>query len=95
VVSIDLFDKPATCQKVWSRLLEGVVLDALEAGTVEASADGALVQAMLGTLPAASWQKAPTVGLGEEFRADLEEDRHATALVCEETVVHGSLVAAG
>jgi hypothetical protein len=31
VVSVDLFDRPATCRKVWGRLLSGLVLDALEA----------------------------------------------------------------
>ena len=31
VVACDLFDKPSTCEKVWKRLLSGVMLDALEA----------------------------------------------------------------
>jgi len=31
VVALDVFDKPATCQKVWDRLLTGFVMDALEA----------------------------------------------------------------
>jgi hypothetical protein len=30
VVSVDLFDQPATCRKVWGRLLSGLILDALE-----------------------------------------------------------------
>ena len=29
VVSVDLFDKPSTCQKVWDRMLSGVVFDAM------------------------------------------------------------------
>jgi hypothetical protein len=94
VVSVDLFDRPATCQKVWHRLLEGVVLDALEAGAVEATGDAAQVQAMLSALQDTPWQLAPAVGVGEEFRADLEGDRHASALVREGAVVHGSLIAA-
>src|SRR4051812_19163884 len=32
VVAVDVFDRPSTCQKVWARLLSGVVMDALEAG---------------------------------------------------------------
>lgn len=40
VVSVDVFDKPATCQKVWDRLLSGVFFDALEAGNTEKSASG-------------------------------------------------------
>lgn len=92
LVSVDLFDKPSTCRKVWERLLDGVILDALEAGTIETTADGAQVQDMLAALRNASWQKAPPIGVGEEFRADLEGDRHASALVRDETLVHGSLV---
>jgi hypothetical protein len=95
VVSVDLFDKAATCQKVWDRLLEGLVLDALEAGAVEATADAGQVQVMLSVLQDALWQPAPTVGVGKEFRADLEGDRHASALVHEGAVVHGSFIAAG
>ena len=30
VVTIDLFDKPTTCGRVWNRLLSGAILDALE-----------------------------------------------------------------
>jgi hypothetical protein len=95
LVSVDLFDKPSTCRKVWDRLLEGVVLDALEPGSTETTVDAGQVQALLSALRNASWHKAPAIGLGEEFRTDLEGDRHATALVREETIVHGSLVAAG
>jgi hypothetical protein len=95
VVSVDLFDKPATCRKVWDRLLEGVVLDALEAGEVEAAADAGQVKVMLAALHDAPWKPAPAVGVGEELRADLEGDRHASALLREGTLVHGSLVAAG
>jgi hypothetical protein len=95
VVSVDLFDKPATCQKAWDRLLEGLVLDALEAGSVEATADAGQVQTMLSVLQDALWQPAPTVGVGEEFRADLAGDRHASALVREGALVHGSWFAAG
>ena len=34
-MSVDFFDKLATCQKVWDRLLSGVVFDALVAGETE------------------------------------------------------------
>jgi hypothetical protein len=95
VVSVDLFDKPATCRKVWDRLLSGLVMDALEAGPDAGQADAADVQGLLMVLRQAPWQKAPAVGAGEEFRAELEADRHASALTLSGTVVHGSLVVAG
>ena len=53
---------------------------------------------MLATLAAlrnAPWKESPAVGVGEEFRADLEGDRHASALVREGALVHGSWFAAG
>jgi hypothetical protein len=95
LVSVDLFDKPTTCRKVWDRLLTGVVLDALEAGPGPQQVGEADVQRVLASLRDAPWQQAPAVGAGEEFRAAMEEDRHATALTSGGAVVHGSLVAAG
>ena len=95
VTSVDLFDKPATCQKVWDRLLTGPIMDALEAGPAASSVGGDEVLATLATLRNAPWKESPAVGVGEEFRADLEGDRHASALSYEGSVVHGSLVAAG
>ncbi len=95
VVSVDLFDKPATCRRVWDRLLSGVILDALEAASQPDRAQAADVQQVLQTLGDAAWQQVPAVGAGEEFRADLGSDRHGSALTHGGTVVHGSLVLAG
>jgi hypothetical protein len=91
VVSVDLFDKPATCRKVWDRLLTGLVMDALE-GTAGEPAQPAAVQGVLTALRAATWQPAPAVGVGEEYRAETSPDGHASALACDGAVVHGSLV---
>jgi len=95
VVSMDLFDRPATCRKVWDRLLTGVVLDALEAGPRQERAGPDAVQEVLATLRDAPWRQGQAVGAGEEFRAEMDGDRHASALACNGTVVHGSLVAVG
>jgi hypothetical protein len=95
VVSLDLFDKPATCKKVWDRLLTGLVLDALETTGAQQPTAEADVQGALAALTSAAWQASPAVGTGEEFRAEMEGDRHASALVCDGAVVHGSLVIAG
>jgi hypothetical protein len=95
VVSIDVFDKPATCQKVWDRLLTGMVMDSLETPAAADQIDGDLVQQQLAALRQAAWQSSPPVGVGEEFRAELDKDRHASALTCEGNMVHGSLVCAG
>jgi hypothetical protein len=95
VVSVDLFDKPATCRKVWGRLLTGVVMDALESGPTQEPAGKEQVEEALASLRAAPWQLVPPAGAGEEYRSDAEGGRHATALVLGESVIHGSLVVAG
>jgi hypothetical protein len=95
VVSVDLFDKPATCRKVWDRLLTGVVLDAVEAGPTAEQAGADKVQETLDHLQAAAWQQTQPVGAGEEYRSDTDDGRHASALVLGGAVVHGSLVTAG
>ncbi|MBV9126212.1 MAG: hypothetical protein JO112_22920 [Planctomycetes bacterium] len=95
VVSVDLFDRPATCGKVWDRLLTGVVLDALEAGPRPEHAGPDAVQEVVAALREAPWQPGQAIGAGEEFRAEMAGDRHASALVCDGAVVHGSLVALG
>ena len=56
LVSADLFDKPATCRKVWNRMLTGVVLDALEAARAQATARTANVQGV-SSLRLGSWQR--------------------------------------
>ncbi len=95
VVGLDLFDKPETCRKVWNRLLTGVAIEALE--TQEKAEDAAAeadVRSVLDRLSAAEWSPAPAVGEGSEFRYDPEPGTHASALVFDNAVLHGSLVVA-
>jgi hypothetical protein len=94
VVALDVFDKPETCRKVWERLLSGVVLDALEAGEPATVAGPADVEALLNRLRGSSWEPAPAVGEGQEYRADADGQTHASALVCDGAVLHGSVVVA-
>jgi len=95
VVSCDLFDKPSTCEKVWKRLLSGVVLDALEAKAGEAHAEPAEVERVINGLGDQPWEHADPVGEGEELRAASDQGDHASALVFDDVVVHGSVLCAG
>jgi hypothetical protein len=90
VVAVDVFDKAATCRKVWARLLTGVVLDALEAPDAAEVAQPADVAALLDRLRQAPWEPAPAVGEGQELRAAPEPTTHASALVVEGALLHGS-----
>ena len=94
VVAIDVFDKPATCGKVWDRLLSGVVIDALEVGETDQHATVADVEQLVATAGDLPWEQGAAVGEGEEYRAESNRGDHASALSFEQTVVHGSIVAA-
>ena len=91
VLTVDVFDKPTTCQKVWNRLLSGVVFDALEAGQVEKHAQVEDVERLLDATNEAKWEQAEAVGEGEEYRAAFADDL-ASALALQDTVVHGGVV---
>lgn len=74
--------------------MTGVIMDALEAGSREERAEGADLQTLLNLLRGASWKKTTAVGAGDEYRFDTDDDKHASALVFNDTVVHGSLITA-
>lgn len=94
VVAIDLFDKPTTCGRVWNRLLSGAILDALEVREAEKQAEHADVERALTGLTNLSWEPAESVSEGEEYRAESPTGDHASALVFNGTLVHGSVVCA-
>lgn len=93
LVTADVFDKPATCEKVWSRLLSGLVLDALTPGQAEGSPDSVQVGQLLREVRDAVWTQTETVGEGQEYRAEFN-GKVGSALVLDGTLVHGSVVAA-
>jgi hypothetical protein len=92
IVALDLFDKPATCRKVWKRLLSGVVLDALEVQPGDAQVEVSQVERVMATVSSLSWEKADQVGEGEEYRASAD-GLLVSALVYQGVPVHASAVA--
>ena len=94
VVSVDVFDKPTTCQKVWDRMLSGVVFDALESGKAEETASADDVEQLLNVAGDLPWEKADAVGEGEEYRAESKRGDHASALALDDSVIHGSVMTA-
>lgn len=93
VVCLELFDKPATCEKVWDRLVSGYLLDVLRDGEPGESAGERDVAQVIGATKAAQWAHVPAVGEGDEFRAEFGKD-HASALCLGSQLVHGSVVGA-
>lgn len=92
VVTADVFDKSATCQKLWDKLLSGMVLDALME-KAQASPDSSQVEKMVNEARNAAWVQTEAVGEGQEYRAEFD-GKVGSALVLDGSLVHGSLVAA-
>jgi hypothetical protein len=93
LVSVDLFDTPETCRKVWPRVVGGMAMDALEEqSTTTVSADD--VSAAVETLRTAPWKAVTPAGAGEEERSDFDR-WHGSVLTLKGTLIHGSLVTAG
>ena len=93
VVCVDLFDKTATCRKAWDRLLSGCILDALEGKAPESQVDARAVEQVMAESMATAWTETPTVGEGQEFRAEFQGSV-GSALLLEESVVHMNVLMA-
>lgn len=94
IVTVDVFDKATTCGRVWDRLLSGGILDALEVKQAEKQAETADVERVLNGVGAMPWESAEPIGEGEDYRAESPTGDHASALVFDGTLVHGSVVCA-
>lgn len=93
VVSVDVFDKPATCQKVWSRLISGPILDALLHESGEDVPTREKVEEWVHSAGSYPWEEVAPVGEGEELRAHVETGEEGSALMYAGTLVHGSVIA--
>ena len=89
VIAIDILDKPATLEKIWSRVQEGLLLDLLEMPNQghQASAD---VSAKLYSVRNLAWYEVKPVGLGDQYRAR-SDGILADALLYEGSLVHASI----
>jgi hypothetical protein len=94
LVSVDFFDKPSTCQKVWDRLLSGMVFDAMESEQSDTGASVADVEQLIANAADLTWQPVDTVGEGTDHRAESSRGDHASALVLDGVIVHGNILAA-
>jgi hypothetical protein len=93
IVGCDLFDKPSTCQKVWDRLLSGHVFGALETKKSNKESEASDIEEMIKTTSHAAWELAEPIGEGTEYRAEFDHGEHASALMLDDSFVHGSVLA--
>ncbi len=87
VAGVDLFDQPATLQKLWGKLVRAYALDALERKETAAPVTAEAVRRWLGASAAATAETFKSPGLGEDVRLSSPE-LIAASLVVEEQPVH-------
>ncbi len=93
IISVDLFDKPSTCEKVWRRMLSGLVFDALETDTTDGVVSVSDVEQLISAANELSWAQSDAVGEGDEYRAESEDSaKHGSALTIHDSVIHGSVL---
>ena len=94
VVSVDLFDKPSTCRKVWNRLLSGMIMDALETELREERVTKSDTEKLLEhcRIPPGSRPSRPVKG--KNTGMVLPTCTHRPRCT-QGAVVHGSLIVAG
>lgn len=87
LVSADIFDRPEILKKMWGRIADGIVLDALEAAGTGRQASSADLPVKLYRLRGMIWRKTAAPGLGEQYRAE-GEGMSASALCLAGVPVH-------
>jgi hypothetical protein len=92
IVAFDIFDKSSTCKKVWNRLLSGFIMDALledESTNEQVGIDD--VEKLLKRTADAKWVNVESVGEGEEYRTEFDEE-NGSILTFNGRIVHGSVL---
>jgi len=89
VVSVDLFESPANCEKVWPRLLSGLSMEALENTDDDRTPD---LESALEIFKLGPWEEVKAAGLGEELRAsDQDKQYQGSALLYNGRLLHASM----
>jgi len=77
---------------VWNRDAGGIEAAISQKGTAGRSVEIGDVEQLIARASDTKWEQVEAVGECEEYRAEIGDD-HGTALVYEDTLVHGSMLA--
>ena len=92
VLSIDVFDKPETCRRVWPRLISSHMFTMGEKLPGKPKASATNLRKTLADASKARWDRVPPACSGEEYRARTEE-LWASSLGIEGEPVHLAVLA--
>jgi len=93
VVAVDIFDKPATCEQVWAKMLNGHAIDALQSSPTNPPPDVEVVRQFIQALENTAWRPVPSAGEGEAFRLETEHGTCGSKLMLHGSLVHASVLA--
>ncbi|GIW92280.1 MAG: hypothetical protein KatS3mg110_0321 [Pirellulaceae bacterium] len=92
ILSLDLFDAAESCGVIWPQLIAGLTLDA---ATIQDAGQPATAESVLDywqQLTQWPWEPVDTVGIGQEYRVEVERGDLGTALVYNDALVHLSVL---
>jgi hypothetical protein len=88
LAAIDLFDKPETLERIWTRLITGYVMDAISQITTPSKGFSAkAAETLLEHVGEIACSPCPTVGVGQDWRFEAV-DVVGQALIAEGVCVH-------
>ena len=90
VISIDVFDKPATCAAVWDRLVQSAIFNVDEDAMPDPDA-AQTVRHLLAAATDAAWLETSGVGEGREYRCEFQSSYVASVLCFDGSVIHASV----
>lgn len=91
----EMFDGPATCRKVWGRLVRSIAFEAMTTDERQATADPeSAARSLLEAARPAKAEETPTPGAGQELRIE-GEGVNGSALLLDGAMVHCALFADG
>ncbi|HNT35041.1 MAG TPA: hypothetical protein PKH07_08595, partial [bacterium] len=87
IVGMDLFDSSQTFSKVWPRLADGYLIEALNDAPCDQAVNASSVESFLSDIPQFSRRADPTLGIGTEFNIQGNQ-MVGTGVLYEEAVCH-------
>lgn len=90
LASFDCFDRAETCRAAWEHSTPGMALDVRPKPTDEGRVTAEDVERFLDMIRVAAWNSVPTIGDGQEMRAETALGISTSALVLGDDLVHAS-----
>jgi len=92
LITLDLFDKSATCKALWDWLISGTVADLPRDSCGAATSCRMEVEQLIDALQTAKWSAMSAAGEDDENLTIIDFHTHASALLLQGALIHCSAV---